>query len=229
METRSSEPEELSDIITRVRAKELAAIAARSEEERHAWEESERERLRAERYAVLRSWEVPELALSTLAPRRLRPTKALERVKAWRSECSRERWCQVLSGPPGTGKSIAAAWWLLQESEGRKPDPNPVMRWCRSATLVRVSSFDGTLEKFAKGPLVIDDLGAEYADQRKHYLARLDELIDIRYSNFQPTVVTTNLNAKDFAARYEERITDRLRQGSGFFEMTGVSMRGSAQ
>ena len=61
--------------------------------------------------------------------------------------------------------------------------------------------------------LVIDDLGVEYIDKNGFFLSRLDELIDARWGNFKRTIITTNLNRKDFQDRYDQRITDRIRQG----------------
>ena len=61
--------------------------------------------------------------------------------------------------------------------------------------------------------LVIDDLGVEYLDAKGYTQKRFDEILDERYSNFRKTLITTNLNARDFRDRYGTRIFDRIREG----------------
>ena len=50
-------------------------------------------------------------------------------------------------------------------------------------------------------------------DKNKYFSHRLDELIDERYSNYRQTIITTNLNAKDFQTRYGERVSSRIKEG----------------
>ena len=77
--------------------------------------------------------------------------------------------------------------------------------------------------------LVIDDLGVEFMDKAGHFKSRLDELIDARWGNFRKTIITTNLNAKDFQERYESRVTDRIRHGfkhgGGYTHINEKSLR----
>jgi DNA replication protein DnaC len=67
--------------------------------------------------------------------------------------------------------------------------------------------------------LVIDDAGVE--DER-WYSEHVATLIARRYRNALPTIVTTNLNEKDFGQRYGGRINDRLHE-IGRFEIVGKS------
>ena len=58
--------------------------------------------------------------------------------------------------------------------------------------------------------LVIDEVGVSaWTDARKD---RLQQILDLRSANRLPTVVTTNLNANDFAAAGAERISSRFDQ-----------------
>ena len=91
-------------------------------------------------------------------------------------------------------------------------------------------SYNQELEKMMQvSVMVIDDLGVEYMDKNGHFSHRLDELIDDRYSNYKKTIITTNLNKKDFQARYGNRVTDRIREGfkhgGDYLEFSGRSLR----
>jgi len=61
--------------------------------------------------------------------------------------------------------------------------------------------------------LVLDDLGAEYLnDWDKDHV---DYIIGERYNRKKALIITTNLREKDIAAKYGERIYDRLRAMCG--------------
>lgn len=53
----------------------------------------------------------------------------------------------------------------------------------------------------------------------------LDGLVDARYRHLLPTVITTNLRAEEFKARYGARAIDRLRERGEFVELNGASLR----
>lgn len=200
--------------------------ASREQDDRRAFDAGLSRMERTRRLAVLDSWGVPKRTLRSLHPKRLTQTKPLMVVQDWVSQRDKKGWALVLSSAPGTGKSVAAAWWLLQESEGRRPSSTPVRRWCRIGYLLRQSAYDGALEALAApGPLVIDDLGTEYGDRGRYFLSRLDEFLDERYSQMRPTIITTNLKAEVFAERYGERIADRLEEEGRFEEFVLPSMR----
>lgn len=178
----------------------------------------------------VRAQGVPERILSiftsTEGPRW---TTAMKAVSGF-MKASREGWCLVLSGPKGSGKSTAAAhylWATAPQSDSRFPASQ---RWWTAAKVSRVSSYDDQLEKLMKvSVLVIDDLGVEFMDKAGHFKSRLDELIDARWGNFRKTIITTNLNAKDFQERYESRVTDRIRHGfkhgGGYTHINEKSLR----
>jgi len=56
--------------------------------------------------------------------------------------------------------------------------------------------------------LGIDDLGVEKLSE--HYLDMLFGIIDFRYSNKKPILISTNLSPKAISDRYGERISDRI-------------------
>ena len=157
---------------------------------------------------------VPERIVFTFSPLyKLKETTALKAVNLFMTK-PRDAWCLVLAGPKGCGKSTAAARYLWEDTASRTASPPKTQRWWTAAKVSRVSSFNDELEKLMEtAVLVIDDLGVEYMDKGGHFSHRLDELIDYRYSNYRKTIITTNLNKKDFNSRYGVRVTDRIREG----------------
>lgn len=128
----------------------------------------------------------------------------------------------ILSGPKGIGKTVAAAWWALR----RKPAPV----FLRASTFAASSRYarDERERWMGAAALVLDDLGAEYADGKGSFLVDLDELVDVFYGDCRSLLITTNCGADAFKARYGERIADRIRECGVFFEWSGPSFRGRA-
>lgn len=112
----------------------------------------------------------------------------------------------VLSGPSGCGKTVAAACWALDRGQRT--------RFVRAATFAAASRYDAEQRSlwYDADALVLDDLGAEYLDAKGSFLVDLDELVDTYYGDLRPLVITTNAQKPAFAARYGERVMDRLRQ-----------------
>lgn len=152
----------------------------------------------------------------------------------------------VLSGHKGCGKTVAAGWCVLQGSPDpyvpRHPEESGVRRhidgyrqswptgprFLTAAQLARVSMYSDTDLKplYESELLAIDDLGVEYLDQKGAFLSLFDALFDARYANDARTVITTNLPAVEFKARYGERVADRIREVGRFVELADKSMRG---
>ncbi|MBA7686736.1 hypothetical protein ES703_95191 [subsurface metagenome] len=69
-------------------------------------------------------------------------------------------------------------------------------------------TFDMVLANFKRCHLlIIDDLGVEKPTEWAQ--ARLDSIIDHRWLNGVPTVVTTNLKSEDLPPRIVDRLEDR--------------------
>jgi len=135
---------------------------------------------------------------------------------------------RVLSGTRGVGKTVAAVMWLLAGREPSEYSETREPRFIDGSQLARWPRYDDeamTTLELARA-LVIDDLGVEYADQRGSTAATLDALVNARYSRQLPTMITTNLPAVEFKARYGERVADRIRESGSFTEICGKSMRG---
>jgi DNA replication protein DnaC len=96
-----------------------------------------------------------------------------------------------------------------------------------AARLSRLSKFDDEMmgRVLRAVRLVIDDLAVEYADEKGFFRSLLDEVINERYGNRLPTLITTNLAADLFKERCGERITDRVREAGRFVSLDNPSLR----
>jgi len=211
-------------------------VAAREREEAVMAEKRES----AERKLRLVQRGIPAKDVDALLAGGLRDTSALGISRGWwESESS----VLVLSGTRGCGKTTAAAWVVAQDP---KPSPlhelymegvlrgrpdmgkrkNPM--FLDVTKLQRASRYDE--ERMAEieyaSTLAIDDLGLEYADAKGSFTALFDGLFNTRYAEQLKTVITTNLTATDFKARYGERVADRIRECGRFVELSDPSMRG---
>lgn len=153
-------------------------------------------------------------------------------VVAVRGMATQGKTILLLSGGPGTGKTVAAVSAVVARA---KREEGSV--FVRAASAARMSLFadedKATFKRMCEtGLLVIDDLGVETFHDG--WRALLDELIDMRYSNGRATIITTNLpptadvGQPSIRARYGERIADRIRQ-SGSITMCGDASRRKRQ
>lgn len=228
-----------SDIERRVLAFGEAHSSGETDYEHECW--LERSKPDAEDIEwSLRNQGVPERIVNTLGSigygDTKEPSQAMEVVKNF-LKTDRPAWCLVLSGDKGCGKSTAAALFLEDKTKAYQTVGNLPKKqaWWTAAKVNRVSSYDDQLENLMIMPwLIIDDLGVEYADKNGHFNSRLDELLSARYDNYKKTIITTNLNSKDFQERYGKRITSRIAEGfkhagpvgeTLFVEITEKSLR----
>jgi DNA replication protein DnaC len=176
-------------------------------------EEKERAGRRAREYSVA-GW--PARALE--AARSADETKsAVARVLAWDTKAEN---VLVLSGQPGCGKTTAAAVWA------QKLHYPPA--FVRATTFASSSRYDReTRDAWLHAQaLVLDDLGAEYADTKGSFLVDLDELVDTFYGDKRALLITTNCTDVEFKQRYGARIIDRIRECGSFFGIRTGSLRG---
>jgi hypothetical protein len=170
----------------------------------------------------------------------LTTTDALRAALDWLEDGAR---LLVLAGGVGVGKSFAAAkavhdwrlknallnpWGKLVACEGRL--------WIASQHLARLQSWAADVIALEDpGILVLDDLGEEEATPKA--LAMISTLLSTRFADGKRTIITTNLDQRDFRPRYGERVVDRVREcgldadetSRWWVKCTGSSLRGKVE
>lgn len=133
-----------------------------------------------------------------------------------------EQCIVAISGTTGCGKTVAATWWAARAER--------VPAFVRAATFAASSRYDRDQRAawLAAPALVLDDLGAEYLDDKGSFLVDLDELIDVYYGDRKPLLITTNCTPAQFTARYSARVIDRINECGVFWSTDEGSMRGAA-
>ncbi|MCF6191743.1 MAG: hypothetical protein L3J76_01225 [Candidatus Hydrothermae bacterium] len=148
---------------------------------------------------------VPLRALEVLRAK-MRRTEALDVARRHFQEIRRGRWL-VLSGPTGSGKTVAAVFvllWMFRTG-------------VRDVRFVPAYEFDGSgeISRF----LVLDDLGLE---TREWPVVRE---IYRRYDRVFPMVITTNLPLSRLRSRYGERVYSRIREVGIGYELAEGDIR----
>lgn len=137
----------------------------------------------------------------------------------------------LMAGGTGCGKTVAACVALDEYATIEWVNARNVGRFVKAIDLVRAGTFDSEFwDDLAEAPmLVVDDLGTEPLDEKGWALANFASLIDQRYDNCRKTILTTNLDAARFKARYcaadGGRLVDRIREAGAFVEFDGESLR----
>ena len=115
----------------------------------------------------------------------------------------------ILAGPTGVGKThlaLAIAWeWFDDGFRVLFTRVDDLLDRLRRG--YDDSSYHQTLD-FIRccGLLVLDDLGAEHAKEWAG--ERIDRIVDWRYLDRMPLVVTTNAKSEDLAPRVASRLAD---------------------
>jgi len=175
--------------------------------------EAERQERRKREWSA---WGIPAISIGLMMSGGVRDTSA---KVALTGSCGPLR---VLSAIIDQGKTVAAAWWLVNSAE-TAPDcvktTPPLFLPIRA--FARKSWFDGdTARRIERAQrLVLDDLGDESLDRRGGMRAQVDALIDARYADLLPTVITTNLSAIAFARRYGPRALRRIHERGQYIEL----------
>jgi DNA replication protein DnaC len=135
-------------------------------------------------------------------------------LAAKRFSGSPQKWCLILAGNRGVGKTLASEWLLLQHFLTLKTQPTLKKNIFSTFQVMRSRQDNSLLDRMMTADVaVFDDLGVEILDQPGAFLWCLFETINHRWSNRLQTVITSNLSPAEFGARYGNRVTDRLRDG----------------
>lgn len=144
-------------------------------------------------------------------------------LEAARAFVAAPRGFLVLLGPPGRGKSFLAvgilrAVFLAGGTGTMAYLPDLLERFRRTG----LDDPDPVDEYTRGGLLVLDDLGTERpTDYAREAVGRL---VDKRWRDELPTVVTSNLTMQQIA-ELDARIADRLAEDGRVFQLDGPSLR----
>jgi hypothetical protein len=84
-------------------------------------------------------------------------------------------------------------------------------------------SEDEVLTRYKQAPvLIIDEFGTDATDWRKQ---RAYDLVNYRYANRLPTILTTNYSADDLIAVWGQQTGHRLQAMAHWIEMSGMELR----
>lgn len=173
-------------------------------------------------------------------PRFRAPVEIPASVTAW-AEQGRKAQGLYLAGQVGTGKthtawSAVVAWCTA--TRVRPSSNGPEVDWgMRSTPPVIFTRMTDLLDDLRPGDdsrqrirdcqqtglLVIDDVGAEKASEWTQ--ERFYSIIDHRYANCLPLIVTSNIPPKELAAQTGERAASRLAEMCQVVAMTGTDRR----
>jgi DNA replication protein DnaC len=187
-------------------------------------------------------------ALAEFVPPRFRDLVDVpEPVLAWARRGTKAEGL-YLAGQVGTGKThaawVAVSAWCLRASvipsgedfwedgySGRRKRYQPTVIFARLTDLLDdFRPGDDSVQRVrdcqAAGLLVIDDIGAEKPSEWTQ--ERLYSVIDHRYVNCMPLIVTGNLPPKQLAEQTGDRVVSRLAEMCTVVPMTGSDRRRAA-
>jgi DNA replication protein DnaC len=128
--------------------------------------------------------------------------------------------CLILFGNPGTGKTHLAASiadYLVTETKHTAIYRSlfSILQAIKNTYGNDAESTEREIFETLESPslLIIDEIGATKSTEFE--LATLFALINARYEAQVPTLIISNLDAKDLAGAIGDRCVDRLREGGG--------------
>lgn len=177
-----------------------------------------------------------EATLANYAPQTERAEKVLDAcrryVDTWKERSERGS-SLILSGNVGTGKThlACAIAHALIHKHGIRTKYLTVMQTMQRIRATYAQGAEETeqeiLEKIAAlDLLVLDEVGVQTGSNHEHSM--LFEIINRRYADVLPTIVISNLGAKELAAAIGERLVDRLRENGAVLTFGWGSYRGAA-
>jgi len=156
---------------------------------------------------------------------------AHQAIKRWLDEFHRRKspWL-LLFGPPGTGKTRIQCALCINLI---KKHPIAPLYWSTSDLVHQSQRYmEASRDDDMEDPvdmakrcdlLAYDDLGAEY--ETKWSVDVVAEVLDSRYLNGLPTLISTNLSMDHIADRYGVRTADRIQEMAQILTLDGPSRR----
>lgn len=150
----------------------------------------------------------------------------LKKISDWLSEGYQRKPWLVLIGGVGTGKSTAQKAiesWYKYVTCGRKVFGIYTANWI-SSRFINPEEYEML---FRTPRLMIDDLGTEQVSVNDYGNVRtpIIDLLHSRYNERKITIISTNLDKKQIAEHYGERILDRMTELSQQIIFTHKSYR----
>lgn len=176
-------------------------------------------------YVLLEQLGVPSTNLD-LIRRKFDDNGSMRAANTWM--VAHDKWCLLLIGGTGCGKSTAAAWAAHQRLMR-----NFGVQWVDcvkqcEAPMYGVGAEHRRWQCRTTHTLVLDDLGSGRRERESQYwLAWLDDVIGSRANDNKRTIITTNRSVDELHAWLGARLVDRLRAGM-VFSTNEKSMRGRA-
>jgi len=132
-----------------------------------------------------------------------------------------------LHGPPGVGKTCAAAALyrkFYEFNDGESEFISAIRLDSELLEAIKSDQGDGwILNKYRKLQLLIlDDFGRENASERVK--RQLFDIIDYRQSWRKPTILTSNLSLKQIEERYDPALCSRMNEWI-FIQFSGKDLR----
>ena len=137
-----------------------------------------------------------------------------------------------ITGKCGTGKTHLAIGLMLHWWADKWPDVHMAPLFIPSVEffLELKSTFDNNqserevVQRYTDAPLLVfDDLGAERISDWSRQQFSL--IIDRRYRDMRPIILTSNLSLDDIAVKLDDRIASRLVEMGAIVELTGSDHR----
>lgn len=151
------------------------------------------------------------------------PNAAVAAIRDWLA--GKQTWC-VLSGGPGTGKTVAAGVAVLDAA--RRGERALVVVCSEVARVPAFGPGSEALDDWKRAPLlVIDDLGV--APLSDYARGVLHELCDYRHERYRRTIITTNLRMGELRSALGDRLLDRILADGRAVSVAGPSMRAASR
>lgn len=141
----------------------------------------------------------------------------------------------LLCGISGAGKTTAATWAVAEHLASPAGQPRkegqPLPGFFLLAADIARGGIYGAQAKemlesaYTADILVVDDTGSEVVAERGPWLAMFDAMLNARYGDFLPTIITSNMSPEAFFVQYGERIKSRFREAGRIVNCGTVDFR----
>ena len=158
---------------------------------------------------------VPRRYLGATLDEAMEPRPEFAEIIHRLAEWTGDPWCISLVGPAGTGKTWLAAAvmrrWIEQGRGARFISALDWMARCQASIQIGEAETEYASVARTGGLLVLDDLAAQAVPEWQQSLAV--RLVDRRWRDQLPSLITTNDTGTELRARYGQRLMDRLASG----------------